>query len=88
MRVYKRGYTITVENFKPGVETFTVHDQIPVSQKGSLEVTALRLPQQNLEQNKETGELTWTFDLKPQEKKTLTVAFNVECDPKAEVVGL
>lgn len=87
-RVYKRGYTITVENFKKGVEEFQVNDQIPVSQKGSLDVVVDRLPQNGLKENKETGELTWTFSLKPQEKRTIDVAFQIQCDPKAQVVGL
>lgn len=88
LKVYKRGYKISVQNFKGTTEKFTVNDQIPVSQNGEVKVTAVRLTSADLERDDKTGKLVWKFELKPQQERTFDVEFQVECPAKTAVAGL
>lgn len=53
----------------------TVTDQIPVSEEKTIIVERGNLSGGTFEE--ETGNVTWNFELSPQEKKTLTLAYSV-----------
>jgi hypothetical protein len=86
--VLKRSYTIEIENYKKSDETFLIHDQIPISKKEDLKVVVNKMSIEPKKRDENTGEVTWEMKLKPQEKQKIEVEFQVECDPKKEVVGL
>lgn len=72
-----RKYETTVENFKNQPVKVTVLDQLPVAQDASITVRDVKFSE-NPAQEKDTGKLTWTFDLAPKEKKQITEEFTVD----------
>lgn len=82
-----RKYEMVVENFKNQPVKVTMLDQLPVSQDASITVSDVRFNEQPTTE-KETGKLTWTFELKPKEKKTITEEFNVSWPADKDIGGL
>ncbi len=72
-----RKYETTVENFKNQPVKVTVLDQLPVAQDASITVRDVKFSDTPT-QEKDTGKLTWTFDLGPKEKKQITEEFTVD----------
>ncbi len=72
-----RKYETTVENFKNQPVKVTVLDQLPVAQDASITVRDVKFSDTPT-QEKDTGKLTWTFDLAPKEKKQITEEFTVD----------
>jgi uncharacterized protein (TIGR02231 family) len=87
-KVFKRGYTIEVENFKKADVACKINDQIPVSKNGELKVDVIKMSPAPKKKDDNTGQTTWELLLKPQEKMKIEVEFQVECDPKKQVIGL
>ncbi len=80
-------YLITVQNNKRTAERVIVADQLPLSRNEKIVVRQLSPDAQELKPT-DQGALKWTLDLKPGEKRELTVKFAVEFANDVSVVGL
>ncbi len=80
-------YLLTIQNNKRTAERVVVTDQVPVSRNEKIVVKQLTPPTGELKPEQE-GLLKWTLDLKPAEKRDLTVKFTVEYDNDVNVAGL
>ncbi|GAT33569.1 conserved hypothetical protein [Terrimicrobium sacchariphilum] len=79
-----RKYETTVENFKSQPVKVTVLDQLPVAQDASITVRDVKFSDTPT-QEKDTGKLTWTFDLAPKQKKQITEEFTVDWPSEKDV---
>jgi uncharacterized protein (TIGR02231 family) len=80
-------YLITVQNNKKTAERVIVADQIPLSRNEKIVVKQLSPDAKDVKPTDE-GTLKWTLNLKPGEKRELTVKFAVEFDNGVNVAGL
>ena len=80
-------YLITVQNNKKTTERVIVADQIPLSRNEKIVVKQLAPAPGELKPTDE-GSLKWTLDLKPGEKRELTVKFAIEYPNDVNVAGL
>jgi uncharacterized protein (TIGR02231 family) len=80
-------YLITVQNNKRTTERVIVADQVPLSRNEKI-VVKLLSPEAREVKPTDEGTLKWTLDLKPGEKRELTVKFTVEYDNNVNVAGL
>lgn len=80
-------YLITVQNNKKTTERVIVADQIPLSRNEKVVVKQLAPTPGELKPTDE-GSLKWTLDLKPAEKRELTVKFTIEHPNDVNVTGL
>lgn len=80
-------YLITVQNNKKTTERVIVADQVPLSRNEKIVVKLLSPDAKDVKPTDE-GTLKWTLDLKPGEKRELTVKFTVEYDNNVNVAGL
>jgi len=84
---YELGYSIKVENIKGTAEKIIIHDQLPVSNTGEVTVAVQQMAK-GAKQNKDTGELTWEFELGAKQTRDLAVSYQIECPPDKNVTGL
>ncbi len=80
-------YLITVQNNKKTTERVIVADQVPVSRNEKIVVKVLS-PDAKEAKPTDDGTFKWTLDLKPGEKRELTVKFTVEYANDVNVTGL
>jgi uncharacterized protein (TIGR02231 family) len=80
-------YLLTVQNNKKTMERVVVADQVPLSRNEKIVVKLLSPDAKDVKPTDE-GTLKWTLDLKPGEKRELTVKFTVEYDNNVNVAGL
>ncbi|MEI6106357.1 MAG: mucoidy inhibitor MuiA family protein [Opitutae bacterium] len=80
-------YLITVQNNKRTTERVIVADQVPLSRNEKIVVKLLSPDAKDVKPTDE-GTLKWTLDLKPGEKRELTVKFTVEYANDVNVTGL
>lgn len=80
-------YLITIQNNKRTAERVIVADQLPLSRNEKIVVKQLSPDAKEVKPTDE-GTLKWTLDLKPGEKRELTVKFAVEYDNGVNVTGL
>jgi uncharacterized protein (TIGR02231 family) len=80
-------YLITVQNNKKTTERVIVADQVPLSRNEKIVVKLLSPDAKDVKPTDE-GTLKWTLDLRPGEKRELTVKFTVEYDNNVNVAGL
>jgi uncharacterized protein (TIGR02231 family) len=80
-------YLITVQNNKKTAERVIVADQVPLSRNEKITVKLLSPDAKDVKPTDE-GTLKWTLDLKPAEKRELTVKFTVEYANDVNVAGL
>ena len=80
-------YLITVQNNKRTTERVIVADQIPLSRNEKIVVKQLTPAPGELKPTDE-GSLKWTLDLKPGEKRELTVKFTIDYPNDVTVGGL
>lgn len=78
------GFKTTVRNKKSQPIKITIFDQIPVSAISDIVVTPKEVSQGKLEES--TGLVTWEFTLQPQEKKELTLHYEVKYPRKESVI--
>jgi hypothetical protein len=69
-------WEITVKNTKNDSINMIVEDQIPLTYSKDFEIELLESQDAKYDKNK--GELSWTIDLAPLEKKVLTFSYNVK----------
>jgi uncharacterized protein (TIGR02231 family) len=80
-------YLITIQNNKKTTERVIVADQIPLSRNEKIVVKQLAPAPGELKPTDE-GSLKWSLDLKPGEKRELTVKFTIEHPNDVNVAGL
>ncbi|MBS0663506.1 MAG: mucoidy inhibitor MuiA family protein [Verrucomicrobia bacterium] len=80
-------YLLTIQNNKRTAERVNVADQLPVSRNEKIVVKQI-LPDPSDVKPTPEGYLKWTLDLKPGEKKELTVKFTVDYPNDVNVTGL
>jgi uncharacterized protein (TIGR02231 family) len=80
-------YLITIQNNKRTAEHIVVTDQVPLSRNEKIVVKLLSPDAKEVKPTDE-GALKWTLDLKPAEKRELTVKFTVEYANDVNVAGL
>ena len=80
-------YLLTIQNNKKTAERVIVSDQIPVSRNEKIVVKQLAPDAREMKPTNE-GALKWTLDLKPGEKRELTVKFSIDHPNDVQVTGL
>ncbi len=80
-------YLITLQNNKRTAAHVIVSDQIPVSRNEKIVVKQLAPEAKEIKPTPE-GVLKWTLDLKPAEKRELTVKFSIDHPNDVQVTGL
>lgn len=80
-------YLITIQNNKRTAARVIVADQIPVSRNEKVVVKQLAPDAKDVKPTNE-GALKWTLDLKPAEKRELTLKFSVDYPNDVQVSGL
>jgi len=80
-------YLLTIQNNKKTAERVIVTDQVPLSRNEKIVVRQLTPSAGELKPTDE-GVLKWTLDLKPGEKRELTVKFTIEYPNDVQVTGL
>jgi len=80
-------YLLTIQNNKKTAERVIVVDQLPLSRNEKVVVKQVAPAASELKPTDE-GALKWTLDLKPGEKRELTVKFTVEHANDVNVTGL
>jgi uncharacterized protein (TIGR02231 family) len=80
-------YLLTVQNNKRTAEKVIVTDQVPLSRNEKITVKVSAPDAKDVKPTDE-GLLKWSLDLKPGEKRELTVKFAVEYDKDVNVTGL
>jgi uncharacterized protein (TIGR02231 family) len=80
-------YKITVKNFHDWVMPVTIVDQIPVSEDDKIVVELLPMTTEPTERNYDDklGLLAWTYDLKPQEEKAITLSYELKWPAKRQI---
>ena len=80
-------YLLTLQNNKKTAVRVVVADQIPVSRNEKIVVKQLAPDAREFKPTAE-GALKWTLDLKPAEKRELTVKFSIDYPNDVQVTGL
>jgi uncharacterized protein (TIGR02231 family) len=80
-------YLVTIQNNKKTAERVIVVDQLPLSRNEKVVVKQLAPDAREVKPTDE-GALKWTLDLKPGEKREITVKFTVEHPNEVNVTGL
>ena len=80
-------YLLTIQNNKQTAERVVVVDQLPVSRNEKVVVKQLAPDAKDVKPTDE-GALKWSLDLKPGEKRELTVKFTIEFANDVNVTGL
>ncbi|MBA4136209.1 MAG: hypothetical protein C0518_02695, partial [Opitutus sp.] len=80
-------YLLTIQNNKKTAERVIVIDQLPLSRNEKVVVKQLAPDAREVKPTDE-GTLKWTLDLKPGEKREITVKFTVEHPNDVNVTGL
>nr|MBP6507901.1 mucoidy inhibitor MuiA family protein [Opitutaceae bacterium] len=80
-------YLLTIQNNKKTTERVIVADQVPLSRNEKIIVKLLSPDAKDVKPT-DDGTLKWTLDLKPAEKRELTVKFTVEYPNEVNVTGL
>ncbi len=80
-------YLLTIQNNKKTAERVIVVDQLPLSRNEKIVIKQLAPDAREVKPTDE-GSLKWTLDLKPGEKREITVKFTVEHPNDVTVTGL
>jgi uncharacterized protein (TIGR02231 family) len=78
---------ITVQNLRKTAVSIEITDRVPVSQNSKIEIADVTL-QPAPSKKGESGLLTWTLNLAPQEKKEITLDYTIEYPKDARIIGL
>jgi len=80
-------YLLTIQNNKKSAERVIVVDQLPLSRNEKIVIKQLAPDAREVKPTDE-GSLKWTLDLKPGEKREITVKFAIEYPNDVNVTGL
>lgn len=79
-------WEISIRNTKNEPIRISVEDQVPVSKNSQIEVTVLDVG--GARYNKETGKLTWDFDVQPSETRKVIFKYEVKYPKDKQISGL
>jgi len=79
-----RDWQIEVKNRKSQPVDLLVEDQVPVSQNSSIEVETQELSGGQMDKN--TGKVSWSFSLKPQDDKKVELRYQVKYPKNQSVI--
>ena len=81
-------YKITVKNLHDWVMPVTIIDQVPISEDDKIMVELLPMTTEPSERNynDKLGVFAWSYDLKPQEEKAITLSYELKWPAKREIV--
>ena len=79
-----KDWQISIRNSRSEKVTLKVFDQIPVSQNSEITVSVLNLSGGEL--NKETGIVTWTLTLEPDQTRQLNLSYQVKFPKNKSIV--
>ncbi len=79
-------YELSVRNTKQEAIKIVIEDQVPITQNNQIEVTVSDTGGANY--NKDTGKLTWTWTLQPNETKKTVFKFEVKYPKDKQITGL
>jgi uncharacterized protein (TIGR02231 family) len=81
-------YKITVKNLHDWVMPVTIIDQVPVSEDEKIMVELLPMTTEPSERNYDDklGLLAWSYDLKPQEEKAITLSYELKWPARREII--
>ena len=81
-------YKITVKNYHDWAMPVTIVDQMPVSEDEKIIVDLLPMTTEPTERNYDDklGLLAWTYELKPQEEKAITLSYELKWPSKREII--
>ncbi len=79
-------FEISVRNTKTEPVRIVIEDQIPVSRNSQIEVTVVDVG--GAKYNKDTGKLTWEFDIQPNETRKVVYKFEVKYPKDKAIAGL
>jgi uncharacterized protein (TIGR02231 family) len=81
-------YKITVKNYHDWAMPVTIVDQMPVSEEEKIVVELLPMTTEPSERNynDKLGLLAWSYELKPQEEKAITLSYELKWPAKREIV--
>ena len=88
LKIYKRSFTIEVQNFKDTEASFKLLDQLPVSKNGQIEIVVNKAEPAFKSRDENSGELNWEFKLKPNEKQKFTIEYEIEAPYNQSVAGV
>ncbi|MCO4813575.1 MAG: DUF4139 domain-containing protein [Flavobacteriales bacterium] len=77
-------YSIEVKNLKSRTIKLVVQDQIPITTNADIEIETLDISKGKL--NKKNGLIEWEFNLKPKQKKELSLSYKVKYDKDKNLV--
>ena len=80
-------FLLSVQNNKKTAERVVLHDQLPLSRNEKIVVKLLAPDTKDLKPDDE-GVIKWTLDLKPGEKRDITLKFSVDHPADVNVTGL
>ncbi|MGL4212058.1 MAG: DUF4139 domain-containing protein, partial [Morganella morganii] len=80
------GYMITLSSFAKAPLVVTVFDQIPVSQDTNILVKDVKTGEGTV--NKQTGEVEWKVELKPQQVMELPLSYTLKYPKEKPISGL
>jgi len=78
---------ITVQNNRKTAEKIVVKDQLPISRDEKIVVTLVEPPARDITRD-EDGTIRWSLDLKPGEKRELSLKISIEHPADLQVSGL
>lgn len=81
-------YKITVKNYHDWAMPVTIVDQMPVSEDEKIVIDLLPMTTEPTERDYEDklGLLAWSYELKPQEEKAITLSYELKWPAKREIV--
>jgi uncharacterized protein (TIGR02231 family) len=85
--VEDRRYQISLQNFRSSPIKLTVNDQLPVSKNADIAVNQGAFSDKPTAIDKDTGKLSWDFELQPKVKKVIEFNYSVEWPKGKEIVG-
>lgn len=75
-RTENKQYEITIRNTKKNVINIIVQDQFPISTNKEISIEDQKAPEAQIDKN--TGIITWNFELSPGQEKKLQTSYNVK----------
>jgi uncharacterized protein (TIGR02231 family) len=85
--IEERRYQISLQNFRSGPIKVSVYDQLPVSRNADIVVNQGSFSDKPATFDKDSGKLTWDFELQPKVKKVVEFNYSVEWPKGKEIVG-
>ncbi|HUW92546.1 MAG TPA: DUF4139 domain-containing protein [Bacteroidales bacterium] len=83
-RIETKSFLISVRNNKKQPVDIRLHDQIPLSQNSSIEVSAAELSGGNLDPV--TGKIRWDLKIAPRETKSIILTYSVKYPKNQKVI--